>query len=78
LSAKPLPKDSLIGNLQEEHEENQKPFKPIQGESDNTETYQDEFKKTFFERFLKVEQEKGNDITEILEQLSKIGYKFSG
>ncbi|RAX57984.1 hypothetical protein CCZ01_04010, partial [Helicobacter monodelphidis] len=78
LSAKPLPKDSLIGNLQEEHEENQKPFKPIQGESDNTETYQDEFKKTFFERFLKAEQEKGNDITEILEQLSKIGYKFSG
>ncbi|RAX56212.1 hypothetical protein CCZ01_09770, partial [Helicobacter monodelphidis] len=61
-----------------EHEENQKPFKPIQGESDNTETYQDEFKKTFFERFLKAEQEKGNDITEILEQLSKIGYKFSG
>ncbi|RAX55966.1 hypothetical protein CCZ01_09855, partial [Helicobacter monodelphidis] len=58
--------------------EDRKPFEPIQGESDNTETYQDEFRKTFFERFLKVEQEKGNDITEILEQLSKIGYKFSG
>ena len=48
-------------------------FKPIQATS-KSKTYVDkDIRREFFENFLKAEQEKGTDITEILNALSKLG-----
>ena len=48
-------------------------FKPIQATS-KSKTYKDkDIRQEFFENFLKAEQEKGTDITEILNQLAKLG-----
>ena len=48
-------------------------FKPIQAVS-KSKTYVDkDIRREFFENFLKAEQEKGTDITEILNQLAKLG-----
>ena len=48
-------------------------FKPIQA-TNKSKTYEDkDIRREFFENFLKVEREKGTDITEILNQLVKIG-----
>ena len=48
-------------------------FKPIQATS-KSKTYEDkDIRREFFENFLKAEREKGTDITEILNQLAKIG-----
>ena len=48
-------------------------FKPIQATS-KIKTYEDkDIRREFFENFLKAEQEKGTDITEILSQLAKLG-----
>nr|WP_314562900.1 cell surface protein [uncultured Campylobacter sp.] len=48
-------------------------FKPIQATS-KSKTYVDkDIRREFFENFLKAEQEKGTDITEILSHLVKIG-----
>ena len=48
-------------------------FKPIQATS-KSKTYEDkDIRREFFENFLKAEQEKGTDITEILNQLAKLG-----
>ena len=48
-------------------------FKPIQATS-KSKTYVDkDIRREFFENFLKVEREKGTDITEILNQLAKLG-----
>ncbi|ECL1892093.1 hypothetical protein FR539_08895 [Campylobacter coli] len=57
-------------NTQKEQET--KTFKPIQAES-KSETYKDEVKTNFWENFLKVQQENGMDILEILEMLNKQG-----
>ena len=48
-------------------------FKPIQATS-KSKTYVDkDIRREFFENFLKAEREKGTDITEILNQLAKLG-----
>ncbi|EMG31475.1 hypothetical protein H740_01063, partial [Campylobacter showae CC57C] len=48
-------------------------FKPIQATS-KSKTYADkDIRREFFENFLKAEREKGTDITEILNQLAKLG-----
>ena len=48
-------------------------FKPIQATS-KSKTYIDkDIRREFFENFLKAEREKGTDITEILNQLAKLG-----
>ena len=48
-------------------------FKPIQATS-KSKTYEDkDIRREFFENFLKAEREKGTDITEILNQLVKLG-----
>ena len=48
-------------------------FKPIQATS-KSKTYENkDIRREFFENFLKAEQEKGTDITEILNQLAKLG-----
>ncbi len=54
-------------------EQNNKPFKPIQSESKNKETYKDEVKINFFKNFLEVQKENGEDILELLLKLSKNG-----
>ncbi|WP_169942798.1 hypothetical protein [Campylobacter sp. RM15925] len=46
-------------------------FKPIKA-TNKSKTYKDEINREFFLKFLKAEQEKGNDITKILEELRKI------
>lgn len=51
--------------------EDQNKFKPIQATSKSV-TYKDEINREFFLNFLKAEQEKGNDVTKILEELRKI------
>ncbi|TKX32325.1 hypothetical protein [Campylobacter aviculae] len=48
-----------------------KPFKPIQAESKNKETYKDEIKNNFWEQFLKVQKENGIDILELMEKLNE-------
>ncbi|TKX34207.1 Cj0814 family flagellar-dependent secreted protein [Campylobacter taeniopygiae] len=50
-----------------------KPFKPIQAESKNKETYKDEIKNSFWEQFLKVQKENGVDILELMEKLNEKG-----
>ena len=58
-------------NLAKQNRE--KKFKPIQATS-KSKTYVDkDIRREFFENFLKVEREKGTDITEILNQLAKLG-----
>ena len=58
-------------NLAKQNRE--KKFKPIQATS-KSKTYVDkDIRREFFENFLKAEQEKGTDITEILNQLVKLG-----
>ena len=58
-------------NLAKQNRE--KKFKPIQATS-KSKTYVDkDIRREFFENFLKAEQEKGTDITEILNQLAKLG-----
>ena len=48
-------------------------FKPIQATS-KSKTYEDkDIRREFFENFLKAERETGTDITEILNQLAKLG-----
>ena len=48
-------------------------FKPIQATS-KSKTYEDkDIRREFFENFLKAERKKGTDITEILNQLAKLG-----
>ena len=48
-------------------------FKPIQA-TNKSKTYEDkDIRREFFENFLKAEREKGTDITEILNQLAKLG-----
>ena len=57
-------------NLAKQNRE--KKFKPIQAVS-KSKTYEDkDIRREFFENFLKAEQEKGTDITEILNQLAKL------
>ncbi|MFY4725536.1 hypothetical protein [Campylobacter jejuni] len=53
-------------------EQETKTFKPIQAES-KSETYKDEVKTNFWQQFLKVQQENGMDVLEILEILNKQG-----
>ncbi|HDZ5066330.1 TPA: hypothetical protein RTH03_001636 [Campylobacter jejuni] len=53
-------------------EQETKTFKPIQTES-KSETYKDEVKTNFWQQFLKVQQENGMDVLEILEILNKQG-----
>ena len=58
-------------NLAKQNRE--KKFKPIQATS-KSKTYVDkDIRREFFENFLKAEREKGTDITEILNSLSKFG-----
>ena len=58
-------------NLAKQNRE--KKFKPIQAVS-KSKTYEDkDIRREFFENFLKVEQEKGMDIMEILRKVGKIG-----
>ena len=58
-------------NLAKQNRE--KKFKPIQATS-KSKTYEDkDIRREFFENFLKAEREKGTDITEILNQLAKLG-----
>ncbi|ECL9466575.1 hypothetical protein C3H34_08330 [Campylobacter jejuni] len=52
--------------------EDKETFKPIQAES-KSETYKDEVKTNFWQQFLKVQQENGMDVLEILEILNKQG-----
>ena len=48
-------------------------FKPIKATS-KSKTYEDkDIRREFFKNFLKAEREKGTDITEILNQLAKLG-----
>ncbi|WP_435369728.1 hypothetical protein [Campylobacter jejuni] len=63
-----------INSSQKNSEENkEEAFKPIQAESKNKETYKDEVKTNFWQQFLKVQQENGMDVLEILEILNKQG-----
>ena len=48
-------------------------FKPIQATSKSKTYVYKDIKREFFENFLKAEREKGTDITEILNQLAKLG-----
>jgi len=48
-------------------------FKPIQATSKSQTYVYKDIKREFFENFLKAEREKGTDITEILNQLAKLG-----
>ena len=48
-------------------------FKPIQATSESKTYVNKDIRREFFENFLKAEQEKGTDITEILNALSKLG-----
>ena len=48
-------------------------FKPIQAVSKSQTYVYKDIKREFFENFLKAEREKGTDITEILNQLAKLG-----
>jgi len=48
-------------------------FKPIQATSESKTYVDKDIRREFFENFLKAEQEKGTDITEILNALSKLG-----
>ncbi|WP_314988993.1 cell surface protein [uncultured Campylobacter sp.] len=58
-------------NLAKQNRE--KKFKPIQATS-KSKTYVDkDIRREFFDNFLKAEREKGTDITEILNQLAKLG-----
>ena len=58
-------------NLAKQNRE--KKFKPIQATS-KSKTYVDkDIRREFFENFLKAEREKGTDITEILNQLARLG-----
>ena len=58
-------------NLAKQNRE--KKFKPIQATS-KSKTYVDkDIRREFFENFLKAERKKGTDITEILNQLAKLG-----
>ena len=58
-------------NLAKQNRE--KKFKPIQATS-KSKTYVDkDIRREFFENFLKAEREKGTNITEILNQLAKLG-----
>ena len=58
-------------NLAKQNRE--KKFKPIQATSESKTYVDKDIRREFFENFLKAEQEKGTDITEILNQLSKLG-----
>ena len=51
----------------------EKKFKPITATSKSQTYVYKDIKREFFENFLKAEQEKGTDITEILNQLAKLG-----
>ena len=67
-----LKEDTVSDQAPKETPEENK-FKPIQVVS-KSKTYVDkDIRREFFENFLKAEQEKGTDITEILNQLAKLG-----
>ncbi|EAK2073572.1 hypothetical protein BZ263_08525 [Campylobacter jejuni] len=51
-------------------EQKTKTFKPIQAKS-KSQTYKDEIKANFWQQFLKVQQENGMDVLEILKMLNK-------
>jgi len=66
-------KESVVSDQAPKETPEENKFKPIQATS-KSKTYVDkDIKREFFENFLKAEQEKGTDITEILNQLVKIG-----
>ena len=50
----------------------EKKFKPIQATSKSQTYVYKDIKREFFEKFIKVEQEKGMDVTKLLEALNKI------
>ena len=50
----------------------EKKFKPIQAASKSQTYVYKDIKREFFEKFLKAEQEKGTDVTKLLEALNKI------
>ena len=66
-------KESAVSNQSPKETPEENKFKPIQATS-KSKTYVDkDIRREFFENFLKAEREKGTDITEILNQLAKLG-----
>ena len=50
----------------------EKKFKPIQATGKSQTYVYKDIKREFFEKFIKAEQEKGTDVTKLLEALNKI------
>jgi len=66
-------KEGTVSDQAPKETPEEKKFKPIQATS-KSKTYVDkDIRREFFENFLKAEREKGTDITEILNQLAKLG-----
>ena len=69
-----LKKDDFDETVKEEAQADaakEKKFKPIQATSKSQTYVYKDIKREFFEKFLKAEQEKGTDVTKLLEALSK-------
>ena len=70
-----LKKDDFDETVKEEAQADaakEKKFKPIQATSKSQTYVYKDIKREFFEKFLKAEQEKGTDVTKLLEALNKI------
>ncbi|RRD54540.1 hypothetical protein [Campylobacter rectus] len=70
-----LKKDDFDETVKEEAQADaakEKKFKPIQAASKSQTYVYKDIKREFFEKFLKAEQEKGTDVTKLLEALNKI------
>lgn len=70
-----LKKDDFDKTAKEEAQADaakEKKFKPIQATSKSQTYVYKDIKREFFEKFLKAEQEKGTDVTKLLEALNKI------
>ena len=66
-------KESAVSDQAPKETPEENKFKPIQAVSKSQTYVYKDIKREFFENFLKAEQEKGTDITEILNQLAKLG-----
>ena len=70
-----LKKDDFDKTVKEEAQADaakEKKFKPIQAASKSQTYVYKDIKREFFEKFIKAEQEKGTDVTKLLEALNKI------
>ena len=67
------PKDVTASNQTPKETPEENKFKPIQATSKSQTYVYKDIKREFFEKFIKVEQEKGMDIMEILRKVGKIG-----